>query len=645
MRGYWAQIWRSVLAWMELGESERLYLEGAEDFDRINGLTAETVQVKDVAGNVTLRSGDIIEAIDNALAHQLRNPRRAVRFRFLTTAGIGVEQGAPFGAGVGGLRLWRASRLSGDAAQRELDARAIAGFLLKEGKLSTTAQASLRAASDAQMIWQRLIAPIEWDTDAEEAPEVIREIKDRLVMMGQPAGVAPDKAEEVAEHLYATAYGTATRQRDRHLTRADLLRLFHERTHVSLPAATANALLAALPQHQVLAGQVPVAVGGKQGAVGRPPPLPARYYARQTVLADIAARLSAYPVLILQGGTGVGKSVAAIGHVAASTSPWGWVDLRGVSAMALTDMLDRVVAELVAEDGLIHMVLDDIELPPDARPLETPFARIKSILEERGGNLVITSTVALPQRLRLALGLPAPATMLIPAFSRDEITEFLNERGCPGPQVAGWWGAFVELQTSSHAQLVHARVATLEAQGFPTPDMKCVMVTPSDVVEARSEALRLITELDVSTRELIYRLSLTIQALPRQQVFAIAGLPQPISEPGIAFDRLVGPWMEVAAEGFYRVSPLLRGVGVEVEGEAWATAMNSGIARALLGFRTLSPRDVSAILFHAMAARDWPAVTRLSFGILPAQPVDATQALNLSAGVSNCKVSRGRSFS
>src|ERR1700692_2058499 len=30
---------------------------------------------------------------------------------------------------------------------------------------------------------------------------------------------------------------------------------------------------------------------------------------------------------------------------------------------------------------------------------------------------------------------------------------------------------------------------------------------------------------------------------------------------------------------------------------------------------------------------------------LSAQPVDATQALNLSGGVSNCKVSRGRSFS
>ena len=31
--------------------------------------------------------------------------------------------------------------------------------------------------------------------------------------------------------------------------------------------------------------------------------------------------------------------------------------------------------------------------------------------------------------------------------------------------------------------------------------------------------------------------------------------------------------------------------------------------------------------------------------VLPAQPIDATQALNLSAGVSNCKVSRGRSLS
>jgi hypothetical protein len=114
MRGYWTQVWRSVLAWIDLGDAERLYLEGAEDIDRVSGLAAETIQVKDVQGNITLRSGDVIDAIDNAWAHRQRNPTRAIRFRFLTTSRITVEQGAPFGEGVGGLNLWRNARLSAE---------------------------------------------------------------------------------------------------------------------------------------------------------------------------------------------------------------------------------------------------------------------------------------------------------------------------------------------------------------------------------------------------------------------------------------------------------------------------------------------------------------------------------------------------
>jgi hypothetical protein len=39
----------------------------------------------------------------------------------------------------------------------------------------------------------------------------------------------------------------------------------------------------------------------------------------------------------------------------------------------------QVVNELTAKDGLTHVVLDDIELPPDPRSLETPLAQIKSI--------------------------------------------------------------------------------------------------------------------------------------------------------------------------------------------------------------------------------------------------------------------------
>jgi hypothetical protein len=41
MRGYWSQVWRSVLVWLELRDTERLYLEGAEDLDRVDGPDVE----------------------------------------------------------------------------------------------------------------------------------------------------------------------------------------------------------------------------------------------------------------------------------------------------------------------------------------------------------------------------------------------------------------------------------------------------------------------------------------------------------------------------------------------------------------------------------------------------------------------------
>jgi hypothetical protein len=126
----------------------------------------------------------------------------------------------------------------------------------------------------------------------------------------------------------------------------------------------------------------------------------------------------------------------------------------------MPEMLHRVVAELAAEDGLTNVLLDDIELPADSRSLAAPLTRIKTIVGKRGGHLMITSTVELPQRLSLALEIPSTGTMPMPPFSRDEIAEFLIARGCPKDKVAGWWAAFIELHTSGHAQLVHAHGRT-----------------------------------------------------------------------------------------------------------------------------------------------------------------------------------------
>jgi tetratricopeptide (TPR) repeat protein len=627
MRGYWAQIWRSVLVWLELGDTERLYLEGAEDLDRVSGLDVETIQVKDTAGNITLRSSDAVEAIDNAFGHQQRNPQRTIRFRFLTTSGVGSEQGAPFRDRLPGLEVWRICRESNDAAQSELDARAIADFLLTEGKVSAPVQAFLRRAPNAE-IKQKLIYAIEWDTAADDASNVIQAVKDGLVILGDASGVPPESAETVADHLYATAFATATRREDRYLTRADLLRAFADKTRVSLPAATVTALVAAIPKHLAPDAALALSVGGRSSVIGLPPPLPARYYARTAVLTDLSRRLSTSTVLVIQGGTGVGKSISAAGHAIGSSSSWGWVDLRSVPQLART--LSHVARELAAESGITHLVLDDLTLPADARPLERSLVAIKDTLGGRGGQLMITSAVELPQRLVLALALPAPDTLPIPAFTHDEIAAFLLARGCPSDRTSQW-ATIIHVHTSGHAQLVHARVATLEAQGFPAPGLEQLAATPTDVVEARDEARRLIATLDAPTRELIYRLSLTPQALPQRYVLAIAGHPPPIAEPGLVFANLVGPWVERVAEGLYRISPLLFRVGQEVQGEAWTVTMHGTVARTMMGLRTLSPNDVSNILLHATAGKDWLTVARLSFGLLTAD-TEIWEALAQSAG-------------
>jgi hypothetical protein len=66
---------------------------------------------------------------------------------------------------------------------------------------------------------------------------------------------------------------------------------------------------------------------------------------------------------------------------------------------------------------------------------------------------------------------------------------------------------------------------------------------------------------------------------------------------------------------------------------------------AVPGFR-VNPSDVRPELGFNVVPGQVPGFRVYpSEHTLSAQPVDATQALNLSAGVSNCKVSRGRSLS
>jgi hypothetical protein len=67
LRGYRYQILRSIHEWLTLVAGEVLFLEVAEDFDRVSTTSAVATQVKNVESGtrLTLRSTDAVAAIDS----------------------------------------------------------------------------------------------------------------------------------------------------------------------------------------------------------------------------------------------------------------------------------------------------------------------------------------------------------------------------------------------------------------------------------------------------------------------------------------------------------------------------------------------------------------------------------------------------
>src|SRR5262245_28917792 len=195
LKGYIYQIWHSVLRWVELGDDEILYLEGAEDIDLIARGEAETIQVKETAnsGAVTLRSPDVVDALIHFWEHCQKNSHLRIRFRFLTTAERGQERPNPFD-GERGLDYW-------DRCKRpQTDTKPLRIFLNESTQLPEDLRNFLATASDDELR-ERLIKRIEWDTGRETQASVEEQVGKRIISHGDKFGYLPSSSVNVIPHL------------------------------------------------------------------------------------------------------------------------------------------------------------------------------------------------------------------------------------------------------------------------------------------------------------------------------------------------------------------------------------------------------------------------------------------------------------
>ena len=124
LRGYAYQVLATTLAWIDLDEQSRLFLEVAEDYATIANRALDIVQVKDTGPSapVTLNSPSVRNAVGSFVDLVERNPDVQIELRFLTTSEIGRERAvADRPEGIAGLIYWKKAASGADVSPlREL---------------------------------------------------------------------------------------------------------------------------------------------------------------------------------------------------------------------------------------------------------------------------------------------------------------------------------------------------------------------------------------------------------------------------------------------------------------------------------------------------------------------------------------------
>lgn len=361
LRGYRYQILRTIYEWLHLEEGERLYLEGAEDFDRISSADAQATQVKhsDTEVTVTLRSPAVVATINNYWSLRLRNAQRRVRLNFLTTAGVGVEASAPFGADRAGLTVWS------EAAQLAAVTPEESSALLSEGSVSGELAEFLKTATPTEVRAQ-LLRPITWRTREPGIGDVESALLSRLRPLCTQRGMPSGWAGKVLDRLESAAWAAITQLSPdaRVLTREDFERELLEVQTIALPVAALpelvmGAIAQSLAAFGINAGGAPETLAASGSRLTLAPPLLGNRIPRNALQAGVIGLLRRLSLVELQGSTGLGKTTQAISIATALATPYQWVNCRGIDEAQLRLLLNELTRRVESLSALHYLLFDD----------------------------------------------------------------------------------------------------------------------------------------------------------------------------------------------------------------------------------------------------------------------------------------------
>src|SRR5437016_8689755 len=215
--GFVFQVNITILRWLELRDDEHLELECGEDIDTVQdgsnaGSAAEMRvldQIKARSGrSVTLRSEEALEALSNFCSHRVANPTSKLKFRYITTANCGVEQG--WDRPESGIETWSGLRRGryDDTARHEA-IQALRTFLkscVRPQKVSVDTWQALQQvlASEDDSHLAEIILALEWGVGYGDYSQIENDLLTALTRDGQV--MAAEEKQNVYEHLLAFVF-------------------------------------------------------------------------------------------------------------------------------------------------------------------------------------------------------------------------------------------------------------------------------------------------------------------------------------------------------------------------------------------------------------------------------------------------------
>jgi len=367
-----------------------------------------------------------------------------------------------------------------------------------------------------------------------------------------------------------------------------------------------------------------------------PPPLPAVFTPREALAHSINEELKKLVWVALIASTGMGKTqLARIIFEQWPNANRYWISLRGRKEqlhyhvdeqllcfyVALTGdetlwekydageinahQLGQIVATVAGGESLL--VIDDL---PDLLGVEILVERLTElgvVFRNVGGKLLTTSQRQLPQEILNTVG-TGVLQFTVPPMDRADIKLMLGSVGASAPLQQDKIGNFLLGVTKGHPVLIAATVRWLRVNGWKIDELNFdALLAGEPMQEARQETSRLTRRLidDVSTRELLDRLSIVSSPFNDAMALAVANTEPAIVRPREHFDELVGPWIQPLGESQFEVSPLLQNLWKSYLELELQKRLHITVAYEYLRGKTIKANDALQTCLHLHAAEDF----------------------------------------